>query len=290
MNLGQPMEVGSCTSCHYGVDGGGMVTWQGRAVPPPPAHRERRLRLPGCATLPLSEHGGLTLASTATCDNCHHISDSPRACGFCHDAPAGDTISFAGRSFLHDPHLAMGFGCDACHQAPSMAVEEETCAGCHSLHHTPTRELSVLPRRGPPGHGDHGDGQLPAPTSCGDGSHLRDLSRGAGWWCEPGSLRRLPLLAPPTVCGLPDLPYRRPQGEPPGGYGPRHGVYGVPQRCRSGRADQVEPDRSAWCAIRIGRSTVVGWSAPSATRFRPFRVEGEGVRGRVRRGPLPTST
>jgi nitrate/TMAO reductase-like tetraheme cytochrome c subunit len=141
VNLGQPMEVGSCTSCHYGVDGGGMVTWQGRTFP----HRRHTVNAgfdcQACHT-PVSEHGGLTLASTATCDNCHHISDSPRACGFCHDAPAGDTITFAGGSFLHDPHLAMGFGCDACHQAPAMAVQEETCDGCHSLHHTPSVNCS----------------------------------------------------------------------------------------------------------------------------------------------------
>ena len=137
VNLGQPLEAGSCTSCHFGVDGGGVVNWQGRAFP----HRRHTVNAgfdcQGCHT-PMSEHGGLTLTSTESCDNCHHISDSPRACGFCHDAPAGDTISFASRTFLHDPHLAMGFGCNACHEAPSMAVREENCATCHSLHHVPT--------------------------------------------------------------------------------------------------------------------------------------------------------
>jgi nitrate/TMAO reductase-like tetraheme cytochrome c subunit len=137
VNLGQPMEPGSCTACHYGVDGGGVVTWQGRQFP----HRRHTVNAgfdcQACHT-PFSEHGGLTLASTETCDNCHHRSDSPRACGFCHSEPAGDTIAFAGRTFLHDPHLAMGFGCDACHRAPSMAVQVDTCQGCHSLHHTPT--------------------------------------------------------------------------------------------------------------------------------------------------------
>jgi hypothetical protein len=137
VNLGRPMEAGSCQSCHFGVDGGGIVRWQGRSFP----HRRHTvnagLDCQACHT-PMSDHGGLTLTSTATCDNCHHISDSPRACGFCHSEPAGDTLSFAGRSFLHDPHLSMGFGCDACHQAPSMAVSQESCAGCHELHHTPS--------------------------------------------------------------------------------------------------------------------------------------------------------
>lgn len=148
VNLGQPLEAGSCTSCHYGVDGGGIVTWQGRQFP----HRRHTVNAgfecQACHT-PMTEHGGLILESTATCDNCHHISDSPRACGFCHSAPAGDTISFASRSFLHDPHLAMGFGCDACHQAPSMAVSEDTCAGCHELHHQPTVNCSFC-HEGPP--------------------------------------------------------------------------------------------------------------------------------------------
>jgi hypothetical protein len=141
VNLGRPMEVGSCTSCHYGVDGGGVVTWQGRRFP----HRRHTVNAgfdcQACHT-PMSDHGGLTLASTETCDNCHHRSDSPEACGFCHAAPAGDTLSFASRTFLHDPHLAMGFGCDACHQAPSMTVDEATCGGCHELHHMPSTNCS----------------------------------------------------------------------------------------------------------------------------------------------------
>jgi nitrate/TMAO reductase-like tetraheme cytochrome c subunit len=141
VNLGRPLEVGSCTSCHFGVDAGGIVTWEGRSFP----HRRHTVNAgfdcQACHT-PISQHGGLTLASTAACDACHHISDSPRACGFCHDAPAGDTLSFASRTFLHDPHLAMGFGCDVCHEAPSMGVPEENCGGCHALHHTPSVNCS----------------------------------------------------------------------------------------------------------------------------------------------------
>jgi len=148
VNLGRPMEVGSCTSCHYGVDGGSVVTWQGRQFP----HRRHTvnagLDCQLCHT-PVAEHGGLTLASTETCDNCHHISDSPRACGFCHAAPEGDTLSFASETFLHDPHLAMGFGCDACHVAPAMAVEEERCVGCHSLHHQVTIDCRLCHTENP---------------------------------------------------------------------------------------------------------------------------------------------
>ncbi len=133
VNLGRPMEVGSCTSCHYGVDGGGVVTWQGREFP----HRRHTVNAgfdcQACHT-PIAQHGGLTLESTAACDACHHRSDSPQACGFCHEAPGGRSLTISGMPFRHDPHLAMGFGCDACHKAPSMAVERSTCDGCHSLH------------------------------------------------------------------------------------------------------------------------------------------------------------
>jgi hypothetical protein len=134
VNLGAPMEVGSCTSCHYGVDGGGQVTWQGRVFP----HRRHTvnagLDCQVCHT-PFAEHGGLTVASTDGCDNCHHISDSPQACGLCHPAPSGDTLAVGSKTFLHDPHLAMGFACNLCHQAPAMSVEEESCNTCHEIHH-----------------------------------------------------------------------------------------------------------------------------------------------------------
>ena len=150
VSLGQPMEVGSCQSCHFGVDGGGVVSFQGREFP----HRRHTVNAgfdcQACHT-PMDQHGGVTLASTDACDGCHHISDSPRACGFCHSAPAGDTLSYASRSFLHDPHLDMGFGCDTCHESPSMAVAEETCLTCHALHHTPTANCSLCHTEPPAG-------------------------------------------------------------------------------------------------------------------------------------------
>jgi len=150
VSLGQPMEVGSCQSCHFGVDGGGVVTFQGREFP----HRRHTVnagfQCEACHTA-IEDHGGLVLTSTEACDGCHHISDSPRACGFCHPAPEGDTLSFASGSFLHDPHLAMGFGCDACHQSSTMRVEEESCSTCHSLHHTPSTNCSLCHTEDPKG-------------------------------------------------------------------------------------------------------------------------------------------
>ena len=150
VNLGPPLEPGACASCHYGVDGGGLVVWQGRQFP----HRRHTVNAGlqcGTCHTPFAEHGGLTLATTNSCDGCHHISDSPRACGFCHQAPAGDTLAFGGKSFLHDPHLEMGFGCDACHTSPSMSVSEENCLTCHALHHTPDTNCSLCHTSAPEG-------------------------------------------------------------------------------------------------------------------------------------------
>ncbi len=137
VNLGQPLEAGSCESCHFGVDGGGIVVWEGRPFP----HRRHTVNAGlDCQTChtPMDDHGGLTLSSAASCDGCHHISESQEACVLCHTPPQADTLAYASSNFLHDPHLSMDLGCDACHQSPSMAVDQETCAPCHQLHHTPS--------------------------------------------------------------------------------------------------------------------------------------------------------
>lgn len=148
VNLGQPLEVGSCQSCHFGVDGGGEVVWEGRRFP----HRRHTVNAgfecQACHT-PMDDHGGTTLGSTDACDGCHHISDSPQACGICHTPPVADTIAFESRSFLHDPHLSMGFECHLCHQSPSMSVGLETCGGCHELHHTPSTNCSFCHSEAP---------------------------------------------------------------------------------------------------------------------------------------------
>ncbi|MFC1661972.1 NapC/NirT family cytochrome c [Gemmatimonadota bacterium] len=148
VSLGRPIAEGGCMSCHFGVDGGGEVTWEGRRFP----HRRHTVNAGFdcmvCHT-PIDEHGGLTLTGSATCDACHHRSDSPRACGFCHSAPGGDTLSVAGGGFVHPPHLEMGFTCDLCHQSPAMAVAEETCTGCHELHHTAGTDCSLCHGGGP---------------------------------------------------------------------------------------------------------------------------------------------
>jgi hypothetical protein len=108
------------------------------------------------------EHGGLKMESTAACDACHHVSDSPRACGFCHSAPAADTLAFGSESFIHQPHLDMGFACNTCHQAPSMAVTGDPCAQCHSLHHMPDRNCRLC-------HGEDTQGK-----------HMAELAHTAG--------------------------------------------------------------------------------------------------------------
>ncbi|NNM05882.1 MAG: hypothetical protein HKO65_12400 [Gemmatimonadetes bacterium] len=150
VNLGQPLEEGSCQSCHFGVDGGGEVFWEGRRFP----HRRHTVNAgfdcQACHT-PMDDHGGLTLTSTGTCDSCHHRSESPQSCGICHSGPVGDTLAFESRNFLHDPHLSMGFECNLCHQRPSMAVAGDTCLTCHELHHTPSTNCSFCHSAPPEG-------------------------------------------------------------------------------------------------------------------------------------------
>jgi hypothetical protein len=142
VQLGAPIGEGECATCHFGEGTQGDVYWRGRRFP----HRRHTVNAGmACTTCHTSfdEHGGLRVESTATCDACHHVSDSPRACGFCHSAPADEVLQGPSGGFIHQPHLDMGFTCDFCHQSPSMGVEDATCAQCHSLHHSPERECRL---------------------------------------------------------------------------------------------------------------------------------------------------
>ena len=142
VQMGAPIGEGECATCHFGEGASGDLFWRGRRFP----HRRHTVNAGMACTschTSFSEHGGLKVESTAACDACHHVSESPRACGFCHSAPAADTLAVPSGSFIHQPHLDMGFSCDLCHQSPSMAVGADTCAQCHSLHHTPDRECRL---------------------------------------------------------------------------------------------------------------------------------------------------
>jgi len=143
VQLGAPVGEGQCATCHFGEGASGDVYWQGRRVP----HRRHTVNAGmACTTChtPFSEdHGGLRLESTDSCDACHHVSESPEACGFCHTPSGADTLAYGSGSFIHQPHLDMGFTCNLCHQAPAMVVDQDACSQCHSIHHTPDRNCRL---------------------------------------------------------------------------------------------------------------------------------------------------
>jgi hypothetical protein len=176
VNLGRPIAEGGCESCHFGVDGGGVVRWEGRRFPHRPHTVNAGLDCAACHT-PIDEHGGLTLSSSATCDACHHRSDSPRACAMCHgEAGSGvpvDTFAVEVGNFVHRPHVEMDLGCHLCHQAPTMAVGAETCHTCHELHHASETNCSLC----------HGGAPADAvSTGTGDFHHEPHTAMGLG--CE----------------------------------------------------------------------------------------------------------
>jgi nitrate/TMAO reductase-like tetraheme cytochrome c subunit len=143
VQLGAPVGQGECATCHYGEGARGDVYWQGRRLP----HRRHTVNAgmtcTTCHTPFSQDHGGLRIESTDTCDSCHHVSNSPEACRFCHTPPGADTVAYGSGSFIHEPHLKVGFTCELCHQAPTLSVPEESCAQCHSIHHTPDRNCRL---------------------------------------------------------------------------------------------------------------------------------------------------
>ncbi len=138
VNLGRPLEEGSCQTCHFGVETRDPLRWKGRVF-----YHERHVVNAGmectaCHT-PLSEHGGLRITSPATCDGCHHLPRSAEACFLCHESGPADTLAVPAGSFVHAPHVEGGLSCDFCHEPPSMSAQGADCASCHVIHHEPER-------------------------------------------------------------------------------------------------------------------------------------------------------
>ncbi len=135
VNLGRPLNETGCASCHFGVEARDPLRFQGRRFEHESHLVGAGMECAACHT-PFSEHGGVTLQSTASCDGCHHLSESPEACAVCHEVSPSQPFPVATGAYVHAPHDA--FPCAQCHQAPSMSVEEDACMTCHMLHHTPT--------------------------------------------------------------------------------------------------------------------------------------------------------
>jgi hypothetical protein len=98
-----------------------------------------------CSTChtPLSDHGGTTLTSVASCNGCHHPVINPGNCARCHEGPGGapqGVISTATGDFSHATHTVANIACTGCHTAPVMSAASLSCESCHESHHEPQME------------------------------------------------------------------------------------------------------------------------------------------------------
>ncbi|MFQ5811566.1 MAG: hypothetical protein ACE5JM_18255, partial [Armatimonadota bacterium] len=136
--LGPPIAKNSCLQCHIGVE-----DQRGRFADTPFDH-EPHVKRAGldcelCHT-PLAEHGGITLKSRSSCDDCHHRPVKPMNCARCHKGPGGapeKVIATRIGDFPHPPHLRAGLACAGCHTPPEMSARGLDCQSCHLLHHQP---------------------------------------------------------------------------------------------------------------------------------------------------------
>lgn len=139
VDLGPPVNENQCLQCHLGVEQQ-KGTFQGRSFDHTAHVLQSGLQCSECHT-PFAQHGGITLASTAACDACHHAAVQPVAnCARCHTGPAGapaDTFHLAKGDFNHRAHLAANLACSTCHTAPAMSATNLVCDNCHAQHHQP---------------------------------------------------------------------------------------------------------------------------------------------------------
>jgi hypothetical protein len=143
-DLGPALEENTCLQCHVGVERQAGA-FAGRAFAHEPHVLQGGLDCSTCHT-PLSEHGGITLASGQACDGCHHQSVEPMNCARCHEgaggAPTAPVAHAVGR-FPHEAHQRAGFPCAMCHTPPSMDASAVQCASCHEPHHVAERDCQA---------------------------------------------------------------------------------------------------------------------------------------------------
>jgi len=139
VNLGPPVSENRCLQCHLGVEQQ-QGTFSGRSFDHTAHVLRGGLQCSTCHTS-FAKHGGITLASAASCDNCHHPVMQPVAnCARCHTGPGGaptDTFRLAVGNFSHGEHLAANLQCAACHTPPVMSARDLKCDNCHTQHHQP---------------------------------------------------------------------------------------------------------------------------------------------------------
>jgi nitrate/TMAO reductase-like tetraheme cytochrome c subunit len=138
VDLGPPVSENACLQCHLGVERQ-QGTFQGVTFNHTAHVLQAGLQCSECHT-PFSQHGGITLASTASCNACHHPVMQPGNCARCHAGPGGapaDTIGLPAGVFSHRAHVAANLPCTACHTAPVMSARDLQCDNCHEQHHQP---------------------------------------------------------------------------------------------------------------------------------------------------------
>ncbi|MDE3171551.1 MAG: NapC/NirT family cytochrome c [Gemmatimonadota bacterium] len=138
VDLGPAVSENGCLQCHLGVEQQKGV-FQGRNFDHSAHVLRGGLECSACHTS-FAQHGGITLASAASCDNCHHPAVQPAAnCARCHAGPGGapaTTVTTRTGDFSHQRHLAANLECKACHTAPVMSAKNLNCDNCHAQHHT----------------------------------------------------------------------------------------------------------------------------------------------------------
>jgi nitrate/TMAO reductase-like tetraheme cytochrome c subunit len=138
VNLGPPVSENMCLQCHLGVEQQ-KGQFQGASFDHTPHVLRAGLQCGQCHT-PFSQHGGITLASTATCNSCHHPVLKPGNCARCHQGPAGmptRSITLPQGVFPHRPHVDANLPCSGCHTPPVMSARDLQCDNCHEQHHQP---------------------------------------------------------------------------------------------------------------------------------------------------------
>ncbi len=138
VDLGPPVSENMCLQCHLGIEQQ-KGTFQGASFDHTAHVLRAGLSCSDCHT-PFSNHGGITLTSTASCNSCHHPVVQPRNCATCHQGPGGaPTRSFdlPQGTFSHQAHIAANLACTACHTAPVMNAKNLQCDNCHAEHHQP---------------------------------------------------------------------------------------------------------------------------------------------------------
>jgi len=139
VDLGPQVSETMCLQCHLGIEQQ-KGTFQGESFDHTAHVLRAGLQCSDCHT-PFSNHGGITLASTASCNACHHPVVQPRNCATCHEGPGGAPsrpITLPQGTFPHGPHVAANIACTTCHTAPLMSAKDLNCDNCHAQHHQPT--------------------------------------------------------------------------------------------------------------------------------------------------------